>query len=126
AAPARTAANASTPVAPVGTKGGARGVSPVGPVAIQATIAGKAGSAQLTVNSSPIVVGWSSAAAVTPVSVTTCLAQSVVWRNTDANVVHSATGSSGPPTTGAIQPGASSVAEASPSTGSYPSHCDSY
>ena len=108
----------------MGTNGVARGVSPGGPVAIQATIAAKAGSAQLTVNSSPIVVSWSSAAAVTPVSVTTCLAQSIAWRNTDTNVVHSATGTSGPPTTGAIQPGASSVAESFPNTGSYPFHCD--
>ena len=123
-APAPTWNSARTAVATVGTNGVARGVSPGGPVAIQATIAAKAGSAQLTVNSSPIVVSWSSAAAVTPVSVTTCLAQSIAWRNTDTNVVHSATGTSGPPTTGAIQPGASSVAQSFPNTGSYPFHCD--
>jgi hypothetical protein len=123
-APAPSWSSATGTVATVSSSGLATAVSAGGPTAIQATISGKTGSGQLTVNSSPIVVSWSSAAAVAPVSVTTCLAQSVVWRNTDTNVVHSATGSSGPPTTGAIQPGASSVAQSFPNTGSFPFHCD--
>jgi hypothetical protein len=123
-APSWTPANAA--VATVDANGLARGVSAGGPAGIRATVAGKTGSAQLTVTSSPIVVSWSSAAAVTPVNVTTCAAQSVVWRNTDTNLQHTATGSSGPPTTGPIQPGASSAAQYFPGAASYPFHCDNH
>jgi plastocyanin len=124
-APAPAWSSADTGKATVNaTSGLARGAGVGGPVAIQATIGPKTGSAQLTVNSSAITVNWSSAAAVTPVNVTTCLGQSVVWRNTDSNVVHSATGPTGSPNTGPIQPGTSSVAQSFPATGSYSYQCD--
>jgi plastocyanin len=48
----------------------------------------------------------------------------VVWRNTDTSLPHTATGTSGQPLTGNIQPGASSVAQTFTSSGSYPYHCD--
>jgi plastocyanin len=47
----------------------------------------------------------------------------VVWRNTDT-LSHTATGTSGPPLTGDIQPGASSVAQTFTASASYPYHCD--
>jgi plastocyanin len=95
-----------------------------GPVAITATIAGISGSGQLTVNSSPIVVNWNSSAAITPVNVTICAGQSVVWRNTETNVVHTATGTPAPPPdTGAIQPGASSSAQTFPTPRQYRYFC---
>ena len=123
-APAPTWSSAGTGVATVDANGLARGATAGGPVAIKATVAGKTGAAQLTVNSSPITVNWSSAAAVTPVNVTTCLAQSVVWRNIDTNLVHSATGPTGSPNTGALQPGTSSMPQSFPTTGSYSYQCD--
>ncbi len=122
-APAPTWSSTGT-AATVDGNGLARGATPGGPVAIKATVGSVTGSAQLTVNSSPITVNWSSAAAVTPVNVTTCLGQSVVWRNTDTNLVHSATGPTGSPNTGPIQPGTSSVAQSFPATGSYSYQCD--
>jgi trimeric autotransporter adhesin len=112
--------------ATVDTNGLARGATVGGPVKINATIGPVTGSAQLTVNSSPITVNWSSAAAVTPVNVTSCVGQSVVWRNIDANVTHTATGTKGTPLTGDIQPGMSSTAQPFPSAGSYPYHCDNH
>jgi len=123
-APAPTWSPTTGSVATVDGNGLARGASVGGPVAIQATVAGKTGSAQLTVNSSPITVNWNSAAAFTPVNVTTCVGQSVVWHNTDTNLAHTATGTSGPPVTGDIQPGMSSTAQSFPVAGSYPYHCD--
>jgi len=123
-APAPTWSSASTTIATVDANGLARGASVGGPVAIVATVGSVTGSAQLTVNSSPITVNWGSAAAVTPVNVTTCVGQLVVFRNVDTNLVHSATGSTGSPNTGAIQPGASSAGQPFPASGSYPFHCD--
>jgi plastocyanin len=87
-------------------------------------VLGKTGSGQLTVNASPITVNWSAAAATVPVSVTTCLGQTVVFHNTDTNLAHTATGSSGPPLTGDIQPGATSTGQSFPAQGQYPFHCD--
>jgi plastocyanin len=123
-APAPTWSSASTTIATVDANGLARGASVGGPVAIVATVGSVTGSAQLTVNSSPITVDWGSAAAVTPVNVTSCVGQLVVFRNVDTNLVHSATGSTGSPNTGAIQPGASSAGQPFPASGSYPFHCD--
>jgi plastocyanin len=74
----------------------------------------------LTVNTSPIVLNWPGAS----VNVTTCVGQTVVWRNTDSVYSHTATGVSGPPTTGDIQPGTSSVPQSFPGPGTYPFHCD--
>jgi plastocyanin len=123
-APAPTWSSSATSVATVDANGLSRGASVGGPVAISATVGSVTGSAQLTVNSSPITVNWSSAAAVTPVNVTTCVGQSVVFHNTDTNLAHTATGTSGPPVTGDIQPGASSVGQTFPLSGSYAYHCD--
>jgi len=123
-APAPTWSPATGTVATVNASGLARGVNVGGPVAITATVATVPGSAQLTVNSSPIVVGWSSAAQTTPVDVTTCAGQPVVWRNTDSNLAHTATGTNGSPLTGDIQPGTNSTAQSFPGAGSYPYHCD--
>ena len=67
-------------LATVNSNGLARGASVGGPVAIRATVGAVTGSAQLTVNSSPITVNWSSAAATAPVAVTSCLGQSVVFQ----------------------------------------------
>jgi hypothetical protein len=118
--PAATWSSANTSVATVDTAGRATGVSTGGPITIGATISGVTGSAQLTVNTSPIIVSWPG----TNVNVTTCLGQTIVWRNTDTVYSHTATGVSGPPTTGDIQPGTTSTAQSFPSTGSYPYHCD--
>jgi len=52
--------------------------------------------------------------------------QSVVWRNVDTNVTHTATGTNGVPLTGDIQPGMSSTAQQFPTAGSYPYHCDNH
>ncbi len=105
----------------------ARGAIVGGPVAITATVGSASsvsGAAQLTVNSSPITVNWSSAAAFTPVNVTICAGQSVVWRNTDGSLPHTATGTPAPPPdTGNIQPGASSIPQLFPSAGQYPYTC---
>ncbi len=123
-APAPTWSPTTGTVATVNSSGLATAVNVGGPVAIQATVAGKIGSAQLTVNSSPITVNWSSAAAFTPVNVTICAGQSVVWRNTDGNLPHTATGMPAPPPdTGDIQPGASSTPQLFPSVGQYPYTC---
>ena len=122
-APAPTWTSASSSVATVNSNGLARGASVGGPVAIRATVGAVTGSAQLTVNSSPITVNWSSAAATAPVAVTSCLGQSVVFHNTDYQA-HTASGTSGSPFTGDIQPGASSVGQTFPAAGSYPFHCD--
>jgi plastocyanin len=123
-APAPTWSPASGPVATVNASGLATAVNVGGPISITATVAGVSGSAQLTVNSSPIVVNWNSGAALTPVSVTICAAQSLVFRNTDTNMDHTATGTNGSPLTGDIQPGASSAAQSFPAAGQYPFHCD--
>lgn len=123
-APAPTWSAATGSIATVDSNGLARGAAVGGPVAIQATIAGKTGTAQLTVNSLPITVSWSSAAAVSPVSVTTCAGQSVVFHNTDTSLAHTATGTNAVPFTGDIQPGASSSAQTFSVSGSYPFHCD--
>jgi trimeric autotransporter adhesin len=126
-APAPTWSSVNTSVATVDGNGLARGAGLGGPVAIKATVGsgpGISGSAQLTVNSSSITVNWSSAAASTPVNVTACFGQSVVWRNTDTSLAHTATGTSGEPLTGNIQPGASSIAQTFSAPGSYPYHCD--
>jgi plastocyanin len=121
-APAATWSPATGTIATVNASGLATTVNVGGPVAITAKIAGVSGIGQLTVtvNSSPIVVNWNSSAAVTPVNVTICAGQSVVWRNTETNVVHTATGTPAPPPdTGAIQPGASSPAQTFPTPGQY-------
>jgi len=124
-APAASWSSGNTGVATVDPAAGlARGVASGGPVAIQATVSGKTGSGRLTVNASPITVNWSAAAATVPVSVTTCLGQTVVFHNTDTNLAHTATGSSGPPLTGDIQPGATSTGQSFPAQGQYPFHCD--
>ena len=123
-APAPGWASSSTTIATVNGSGLATAASVGGPVEIRATVSGVTGSAQLSINSSPIVVDWPGAAATTPVNITSCQAQSIVWRNTDPANIHSATGVSGSPNTGAIQPGASSYPQSFPSTGSYPYHCD--
>jgi plastocyanin len=123
-APAPTWSPASGPVATVNASGLATALNVGGPISITATVAGVSGIAQLTVNSSPIVVNWNSGAALTPVSVTICAAQSLVFRNTDTNLDHTATGTNGSPLTGDIQPGASSVPQSFPAAGQYPFHCD--
>ena len=123
-APAPGWSPATGSIATVNTSGLATAVGVGGPVSIQATIAGKTGTAQLTVNTSPITVDWSAAAAVTPVSVTSCAGQSVVFRNTDTNSPHTATGTKALPFTGDIQPGASSSAQVFSVADSYPFHCD--
>jgi len=123
-APAATWSPATGTVASVNASGLATAVKVGGPVAIDATVAGKMGSAQLTVSSSPIVVSWNSGAAVTPVDLTICAGQSVVWRNTDTNVAHTATGTPAPPpSTGDIQPGMSSPAQVFPTSSQYHYFC---
>jgi Bacterial Ig-like domain (group 2) len=112
--------------ATVDSNGLARGATVGGPVAIKATVGAVTGSAQLTVNSSPITVNVSSAAGFSPANVTSCVGQSVVWRNIDTNVTHTATGTSGSPLTGDIQPGMSSTAQQFPTAASYPYHCDNH
>jgi plastocyanin len=58
------------------------------------------------------------------VNVTICAGQSLVWRNTETNVVHTATGTPAPPPdTGAIQPGASSPAQTFPTPRQYRYFC---
>ena len=94
-----------------------------GPVAIRATISGVTGSGQLTVNTSPIVVNWPGNAAISPVNVTTCQAQTIVFQNNDI-YDHTATGLTGPPATGDIPPGANSSAQPFPGPGTYQYHCD--
>jgi trimeric autotransporter adhesin len=123
-APAPSWASAGTAVATVDGNGLATSVTTGGPVAIRATIAGFTGSAQLTVNSSPIVVNWPGTAATNPPTLTTCQGQTIVWYNTDPINSHTATGTNGSPFTGNIQPGANSPAQSFPGPGTYPYHCD--
>jgi plastocyanin len=101
-------------------------VSIGGPVAIQATINGKTGSGQLTVNTARITVDWPGNAATTPLVITTCASQSIIWHNADSVNFHSATGTTGPPTTGEIMPGAQSFPQSFPGPGTYSFHCDDH
>ncbi len=122
-APAATWTSSNTTFASIDPNGGlARGVAVGGPVTITATSAGVPGTAQLTVNSSPIVVNWNLGATTVPANVTICSGQSVVWRNTDVGQVHTATGNTPPPSTGSIQPGADSSPQIF-SAGTYAYHC---
>ena len=123
-APAPTWSPATGSTATVNASGLATAVNVGGPVTIQATVAGKTGTAQLTVNGNPITVNWSAAAATTPVSVTTCAGQSVVFHNTDTNLAHTATGTKALPFTGDIQPDASSYAQVFSVADSAPFQCD--
>jgi plastocyanin len=119
-APAPTWSSAQASIATVDSTGLARGAAVGGPVAIRATIGGVTGSAQLTVNSSPITVNWNQSAVGSPLSITTCAGQSIVFHNTDTNLPHTATGTPAPPPdTGDIQPGASSAAQLFSTAGQY-------
>jgi uncharacterized protein YjdB len=123
-APAPTWATASPSIATVSTDGRATSVAVGGPIAIRATISGVTGTAQLTVNSSVIVVNWPGNAATNPPTTTTCQGQTVVWHNTDTYLSHTATstGPTGFPNTGDIQPGANS-AQPVPAAGTYTYRC---
>jgi plastocyanin len=125
-APAATWSSASPSVATVDPNNGlARGASVGGPIAIRATVGSVFGDAQLTVNSSsPIVVSWNLGAQTTPVNLTICAGQSVVWRNTDTNLTHTATGTPAPPPdTGAIQPRTDSMPQPFTNSGSFQYVC---
>jgi plastocyanin len=120
-APAATWSSSNTAIATVSANGLARGVAAGGPVAITANTGGFSGTAQLTVDSSPIRLNWSSAQA--SLNVTICAGQSVIWHNTDTNLVHTATGSGGLPNTGDIQPSTDSTPQTFPTAGSYSYRC---
>jgi plastocyanin len=122
-APAATWSSASPSVATVDPNNGlARGARVGGPIAIRATVGSVFGDAQLTVNSSPIVVSWNLGAQTTPVNLTICAGQSVVWRNT--NLTHTATGTPAPPpNTGAIQPRTDSMPQPFTNSGSFQYVC---
>ncbi|MFL5311555.1 MAG: Ig-like domain-containing protein [Myxococcales bacterium] len=123
-APAASWSPATGTVATVNASGLATAVNVGGPVTITAKVSGVSGTAQLTVNSSPVVVSWNASAATTPVNVTICAGQAVVWRNTDTDMPHTATGNPAPPPdTGDIQPGASSVPQTFSSSGQYHYGC---
>jgi plastocyanin len=121
-APSPTWLSSNTGIATVDANGLARGVVAGGPVTITATIGGVSRTAQLTVDSSPIRLNWSSAQ--TTLNATICAGQSIVWHNADTNAVHYAIGSnSGRPNTGVIQPGADSPPQPFAAAGSYPYSC---
>ena len=115
--------SSNTAIATVDANGLARGVAVGGPVPITATTGGVSGTGQLTVDSSPIRVSWSSAQ--TTLDVTICAGQSIVWHNADTNLLHTASAySGGPPNTGDIQPGTDSVPQLFGAAGSpYSYHC---
>jgi plastocyanin len=124
-APAPTWGTGNSAIATVSANGVATSLAVGGPIAISATIAGKTGSAQLTVNTSPIVVSWPGSAATNPPTTTTCQGQTIVWHNSDASYSHTATstGPTGFPNTGDIQPGANSPAQPTPGAGTYTYQC---
>jgi plastocyanin len=113
--------SSNTAVATVDSNGLARTVAVGGPVAIAATAGGFSGTAQLTVDSSPIRVNWSTAQ--TKLDVTICAGQSIVWHNSDTNTFHTATSSTAVPYTGDIPPGTDSAPQRFPTPGSYPYSC---
>jgi plastocyanin/uncharacterized protein YjdB len=126
-APAPSWTSASTTVATVNASSGlATTVSTGGPVAIRATISNVTGSAQLTVNTARITVDWPGNAATKPLVITTCASQTIIWHNADSVNFHSATGTTGPPTTGEIMPGAQSFPQSFPGAGTYSFHCDDH
>jgi uncharacterized protein YjdB len=116
-----TWSSSNTAFATIDANGLARGVAVGGPVTITATAGGTSGTAQLTVDSSAIRVNWSTAQ--TKLDVTICAGQSVIWHNTDTNLVHTATGSGGLPNTGDIQPSTDSTPQTFPTAGSYSYRC---
>jgi hypothetical protein len=123
-APAPTWTSASTTVATVNASSGlATTVSTGGPIAIRATFSNVTGSAQLSVNTARITVEWPGNAATKPLLITTCASQTIVWHNADPLYFHSAFGTTGPPTTGEMQPGANSFPQSFPGPGSYPFQC---
>ena len=117
----QTWSSSNTAIATVDGTGLARGMAVGGPVEIRATIGGVLGKALLTVDSSPIRVNWSTAQ--TTLNVTICAGQSIIWHNSDTNVVHTATGTNALPNTADIQPGTDSTPQTFPTAGSYTYRC---